>query len=227
MIFLRAGIADHCDGVRGEARMTILAADGLSIAFGGVHAVDDVSLAVAPGLVFSIIGPNGAGKTTLFNSTWPLPEQGGAPARTSPLAPERLARRRSSRTFQNLQIFFRMSALENVMVGRHRLEATESSPISCICPRSPGRTGRRAKPRRPRWRVSGWRRWRNARRRPVLWRACASRSPARWRASPRSCCSTSPPPAAIRSRPPSSKPSSAASSATASPWCWSSTTCGW
>ena len=47
--------------------MTILATEHLSIAFGGVHAVEDVSLAVAPGLVFSIIGPNGAGKTTLFN----------------------------------------------------------------------------------------------------------------------------------------------------------------
>ena len=111
MIFLRAGIADHCDGVRGEARMTILAAEHLSIAFGGVHAVDDVSLAVAPGLVFSIIGPNGAGKTTLFNLISGLyaPEQGRvrlAGEDVTRLAPERLARRGLSRTFQNLQIFF-------------------------------------------------------------------------------------------------------------------------
>ena len=47
--------------------MTVLSTEHLSIAFGGVHALEDVSLAVAPGLVFSIIGPNGAGKTTLFN----------------------------------------------------------------------------------------------------------------------------------------------------------------
>ena len=47
--------------------MTVLATEHLSIAFGGVHALEDVNLAVAPGLVFSIIGPNGAGKTTLFN----------------------------------------------------------------------------------------------------------------------------------------------------------------
>ena len=58
--------------------MTILAAEHLSISFGGVRAVDDVSLAVEPGLVFSIIGPNGAGKTTLFNliSGLYLPERG-------------------------------------------------------------------------------------------------------------------------------------------------------
>ena len=109
--------------------MSILAAEHLSVSFGGVRAVDDVSLAVEPGLVFSIIGPNGAGKTTLFNliSGLYLPERGRvwlAGADVTALAPEKLARRGLSRTFQNLQIFFRMSALENVMVGRHRHEAT-------------------------------------------------------------------------------------------------------
>jgi branched-chain amino acid transport system ATP-binding protein len=79
--------------------------------------------------VFSIIGPNGAGKTTLFNVISGLyaPEQGRvrlAGEDVTPLAPEALARRGLSRTFQNLQIFFRMTALANVMVGRHRHEAT-------------------------------------------------------------------------------------------------------
>jgi branched-chain amino acid transport system ATP-binding protein len=107
----------------------ILVAEQLSVSFGGVRAVDDVSLAVAPGLVFSIIGPNGAGKTTLFNliSGLYLPAAGRvrlAGEEVTALAPEELARRGLSRTFQNLQIFFRMSVLENVMVGRHRHETT-------------------------------------------------------------------------------------------------------
>ena len=107
----------------------ILVAEHLSVSFGGVRAVDDVSLAMAPGLVFSIIGPNGAGKTTLFNliSGLYLPAAGRvrlAGEEVTALAPEELARRGLSRTFQNLQIFFRMSVLENVMVGRHRHETT-------------------------------------------------------------------------------------------------------
>lgn len=107
----------------------MLVVEHLSVAFGGVRAIDDVSLAVAPGLVFSIIGPNGAGKTTLFNVISGLyqPERGRvrlAGEDVTAFAPENLARRGLSRTFQNLQIFFRMSVLENVMVGRHRHETT-------------------------------------------------------------------------------------------------------
>ena len=107
----------------------IMVVEHLSVAFGGVRAIDDVSLAVAPGLVFSIIGPNGAGKTTLFNVISRLyqPERGRvrlAGEDVTALAPEDLARRGLSRTFQNLQIFFRMSVIENVMVGRHRHETT-------------------------------------------------------------------------------------------------------
>jgi branched-chain amino acid transport system ATP-binding protein len=109
--------------------MTILEAEHLAITFGGVRAIDGVSLSIAPGQVFSIIGPNGSGKTTLLNlmSGIYTPQDGsirlGGKTVTG-LAPDRLARRGLSRTFQNLQIFSRMSVLENVMVGRHRHERT-------------------------------------------------------------------------------------------------------
>jgi branched-chain amino acid transport system ATP-binding protein len=113
--------------------VTILEAQRLSITFGGVRAVDGVSLAVEPGLVFSIIGPNGAGKTTLFNmfSGLYVPQDGHvrlAGEDVTGLAPDRLARRGLARTFQNLQIFFRMTTLENVMVGRQRHETTGILP---------------------------------------------------------------------------------------------------
>ncbi len=109
--------------------MTILEAERLSIAFGGIRAIDGVSLAIGRGQVFSIIGPNGAGKTTLFNLFSGLYRpldgrvlMGGDDVTGWP--PDQLARRGLSRTFQNLQIFFRMSAIENVMVGHHRHERT-------------------------------------------------------------------------------------------------------
>jgi branched-chain amino acid transport system ATP-binding protein len=109
--------------------VSILAAERLSIAFGGVRAIDEVSLAIEPGVVFSIIGPNGAGKTTLFNlfSGLYVPLAGRvrlAGEDVTGFSPDRLARRGLSRTFQNLQIFFRMTVLENAMVGRHRHETT-------------------------------------------------------------------------------------------------------
>jgi branched-chain amino acid transport system ATP-binding protein len=109
--------------------VSILEAERLSIAFGGVRAIDEVSLAIEPGLVFSIIGPNGAGKTTLFNlfSGLYVPLAGQvrlAGEDVTGFSPDQLARRGLSRTFQNLQIFFRMTVIENVMVGRHRHETT-------------------------------------------------------------------------------------------------------
>jgi branched-chain amino acid transport system ATP-binding protein len=109
--------------------VTILRAERLSIAFGGIRAIDTVSLAVEAGQVFSIIGPNGAGKTTLFNlfSGLYTPHEGRvllAGRDVTGLAPHLLARCGLSRTFQNLQIFFRMTIAENVMVGRRRHEDT-------------------------------------------------------------------------------------------------------
>ena len=104
--------------------MSRLAVEGLGISFGGVTALTDVSFKVEAGEIFAIIGPNGAGKTTLFNVVSGLytPRQGRVRLMgedVTGLAPHLLARRGLSRTFQNLQIFFRMSAAENVMVGCH------------------------------------------------------------------------------------------------------------
>ncbi|MGD9923162.1 MAG: ABC transporter ATP-binding protein [Pseudorhodoplanes sp.] len=104
--------------------MSVLATEGLGIDFGGVRAVDEVSFSVREGEIFAIIGPNGAGKTTLFNMISglyraPRGKVSLAGQDVTNLPAHELAARGLSRTFQNLQIFFRMTALENVMVGRH------------------------------------------------------------------------------------------------------------
>ncbi|MBB3180579.1 ABC transporter ATP-binding protein [Variovorax sp. Sphag1AA] len=107
----------------------ILEVQHLSIAFGGVVAVDGVSFNAPKGEILSIIGPNGAGKTTLFNMVSGLytPRSGSVRLQgkdVSGLPPFQLARIGMSRTFQNLQVFFRQTALENVMIGRTRWEQT-------------------------------------------------------------------------------------------------------
>ena len=107
--------------------MSILKASEIGLSFGGIKAIDAVSFAVDAGQILSIIGPNGAGKTTLFNVVSGVyradcgrVELGGGDV--TGLAPDALAARGLSRTFQNLQIFQRMTAVENVMVGRHLRE---------------------------------------------------------------------------------------------------------
>ena len=107
--------------------MTVLRAEDIGIAFGGVKAIDGVSFTAEPGRILSIIGPNGAGKTTLFNVVSGLYR--GSRGKVflgeedvTGLPPDRLAARGLSRTFQNLQIFQRLTACENVMVGRHLRE---------------------------------------------------------------------------------------------------------
>jgi len=107
--------------------MSAIAAQEIGISFGGLRALDGVSFSAEPGEVFSIIGPNGAGKTTLFNiiSGVYRTREGKvllAGEDVTGLPPHRLAARGLSRTFQNLQVFFRMTAEENVMVGRHLRE---------------------------------------------------------------------------------------------------------
>jgi branched-chain amino acid transport system ATP-binding protein len=107
--------------------MTLLKVEGLGIDFGGLRAVNDVGFAVAPGEIVSVIGPNGAGKTTLFNMISGVyrPLRGAVTLDgqgVTGMTPNRLAERGLSRTFQNLQIFQRMSVLENVMTGCHLKE---------------------------------------------------------------------------------------------------------
>jgi branched-chain amino acid transport system ATP-binding protein len=92
--------------------------------FGGVTALADVSLKIARGAIFGLIGPNGAGKTTLFNVLTGLYAPDAGEFRfdgehLSDLTPHRMAARGIARTFQNIRLFANMTALENVMVGRH------------------------------------------------------------------------------------------------------------
>ncbi|MDX6224312.1 MAG: branched-chain amino acid transport system ATP-binding protein [Frankiales bacterium] len=99
--------------------------DNLTVRFGGLVALDAVSLSVDPGEVVGVIGPNGAGKTTLFNvacgfvrpTTGTLEVRGTAQRR---LRPHQLARLGIARTLQGLGLFPHISCLENVMVGAHR-----------------------------------------------------------------------------------------------------------
>jgi branched-chain amino acid transport system ATP-binding protein len=92
--------------------------------FGGVQALSGVSFSIASGEIYGLIGPNGAGKTTLFNllSGFYAPD-GGAFALEGKditgLKPDLVARAGIARTFQNIRLFANLSALENVMIGRH------------------------------------------------------------------------------------------------------------
>jgi branched-chain amino acid transport system ATP-binding protein len=102
--------------------MSLLVVDGVSKAFGGLKAVDQLSLSVAPGQLYGIIGANGAGKTTLLNliTGYAKPSSGRVVfdgADVTGLPPYRLAERGMSRTFQITQPFAEMTVLENVMVG--------------------------------------------------------------------------------------------------------------
>jgi branched-chain amino acid transport system ATP-binding protein len=104
--------------------MSQLQVTSLSKEFGGVHAVSELTFNIHPGHIHSIIGPNGAGKTTLFNLITGVytPTTGTIIFDGEDIVgkkPSELAARGMSRTFQNLQIFQNMTALENVMVGHH------------------------------------------------------------------------------------------------------------
>jgi branched-chain amino acid transport system ATP-binding protein len=104
--------------------VTLLQADRITKRFGGVQALSEVSFSIRGGEIFGLIGPNGAGKTTLFNVLTGLyaPDAGsflfGGRDLTG-LKPHEVAAAGVARTFQNIRLFANLSALENVMIGRH------------------------------------------------------------------------------------------------------------
>ncbi len=102
----------------------ILSVKGVNKRFGGLQALSDVGLEIGRGQIYGLIGPNGAGKTTFFNVITGLytPDSGsfmldGRPY--EPTAVHKVAEAGIARTFQNIRLFGEMTALENVMVGRH------------------------------------------------------------------------------------------------------------
>ena len=102
----------------------ILQAEGLGKRFGGLRALSDVSFDIRAGEIYGLIGPNGAGKTTLFNVLTGLyiPEEGRCTFAGAPLTglkPHQVAQAGLARTFQNIRLFANLSAIENVMIGRH------------------------------------------------------------------------------------------------------------
>jgi branched-chain amino acid transport system ATP-binding protein len=120
--------------------MTLLEVNDVRRSFGGLVAVNRVSFSVHPGRIKAVIGPNGAGKTTLFNIISGLlkADAGQVTFKDRSITgfkPYQIARAGISRTFQNPSLFFQMSVLENVMVGRHRCSGRE---FAACCLRLPG-----------------------------------------------------------------------------------------
>ncbi len=119
---------------------TILKISGVSKRFGGLQALADVGIEIHRGQVYGLIGPNGAGKTTFFNVLTGLytPDSGtfelGGKV-YKPSAVHEVAKAGIARTFQNIRLFPEMTALENVMVGRH--VRTHSGLLGAIF-RTPG-----------------------------------------------------------------------------------------
>jgi len=119
---------------------TILKVANVSKRFGGLQALSDVGLEIKRGQVYGLIGPNGAGKTTFFNVLTGLytPDSGSFELAGKPYTPSavhQVAKAGIARTFQNIRLFAEMTALENVMVGRH--VRTHSGLLGAVL-RTPG-----------------------------------------------------------------------------------------
>ena len=106
------------------SQVPVLEAKGICKYFGGLKAVENVDMQVQKGDIFGIIGPNGAGKTTFFNMCTGIyaPTKGEIflqGENITKMTPDKIARKKMARTFQNLQLFKFMSVLDNVKIGCH------------------------------------------------------------------------------------------------------------
>lgn len=106
--------------------MSLLEVDAVSLSFGGVKALTEVSITVEPGTVTAVIGPNGAGKTSLYNviSGFYRPQQGRVRfdgVDITEVKPNRRAGMGMARTFQNIALFRGLTVLENIKLGAHHL----------------------------------------------------------------------------------------------------------
>jgi branched-chain amino acid transport system ATP-binding protein len=119
---------------RPSATVPLLQAENVTMRFGGLTAVNKVSMTVNEGEILGLIGPNGAGKTTFFNCLTGLYKPTEGQVRLSgvelPPKPRAVVKAGMARTFQNIRLFANMTALENVMVGRYC--RTSSGAITSI-----------------------------------------------------------------------------------------------
>ena len=104
--------------------MSFFTVDGISLQFGGLKAVDNVSFSVAKGEIFTIIGPNGAGKTTIFNLVSRIYEPSGGKLvfdgrDITNVPPHMIAALGIARTFQNIELFEHATLLQNLLLARH------------------------------------------------------------------------------------------------------------
>jgi branched-chain amino acid transport system ATP-binding protein len=107
-----------------KASRALLEVERITKRFGGLVALSEVSFAIREGEIYGLIGPNGAGKTTLFNVLTGIYRQDEGRIRyrgklLEEATPDRIAKLGIARTFQNIRLFANLSALENVMIGRH------------------------------------------------------------------------------------------------------------
>jgi len=98
--------------------------ENLSISFGGLKAVNDISFKVEKNTIFSVIGPNGSGKTTIFNLINGVYKPDGGKILLDGenlvgYTPDRIARRGVARTFQNIELFSNATVIDNLLLGRH------------------------------------------------------------------------------------------------------------